>query len=128
VLGVELAAPRALIDFGSRFQQRFAYLRRPASRLLITLLGEAVEPDSPLAGFYGELQLTMRKWLADCMSDVTLPPGVDQNTLITVVYGCVIGAHQQWRVTPEDIDLDAAKAAIKRLFVPQAKRRRRSRG
>jgi TetR/AcrR family transcriptional regulator, acrAB operon repressor len=76
----------------------------------------------------GGVMRPMRKWLADCMSDVTLPPGVDQSTFITVVHGCVIGVHQQWRVTPENIDLDAAKAAIKGLLVPQTKHKRRSRG
>jgi len=58
------------------------------------------------------------------MTGVVLPPGIDQHTFITVVHGCVIGVHQQWRVTPQDIDLDAAKAAIKTMFTPQAKRRR----
>ena len=87
------------------------------------MLGEAVEPGSPLAAFYVDVQVTMRKWLADCMSDVTLLPGIDQNTFITVVHGCIIGGHQQWRVMPQDIDLDAAKAAIKGLFLPQTKRK-----
>ncbi|EHI12848.1 TetR/AcrR family transcriptional regulator [Mycolicibacterium thermoresistibile] len=91
------------------------YVRRPTTRLLITLVAEAVEPDSPVHAFYAQLHDTLRKWLSDWIDDKDIPPGVSRENFVTVLIGAVIGVHQQWRVAPHHVDLDACFAALKQL-------------
>ena len=105
----------------------FDVVRRPTSKLLITLVAEAVEPASPFNAFYREIHAAMRKGLVDHVSEAALPSGMDRNSFIAVLMGSVIGIHQQWRVAPDDFDLDAAIAALKTVFNASAPRRRSSR-
>jgi TetR/AcrR family acrAB operon transcriptional repressor len=66
------------------------FLRRPTTRLLITLVAEAVEPDSPVRSFYAELHGTMRKWTADWVDTMTLPPGVSRGDHVTILLGTTL--------------------------------------
>ncbi|WP_025738436.1 TetR family transcriptional regulator [Mycobacterium genavense] len=93
------------------------FIRRPTTRLLITLTAEALEPDSPVHGFYAELHRTMRKWLKNWTEQMPLPAGVNRDDVVTVLTGAAIGIHQQWRVAPEEIDLDQTFAAFKAVFL-----------
>lgn len=93
------------------------FLRQPATRLLITLLAEAVEPDSPVHDFYAELHREVRKWVTSWTHAVPLRPGVSHDEFALVLTGAVIGVHQQWRVSPDDIDLDQALSALKSVFL-----------
>ncbi|WP_431972612.1 TetR/AcrR family transcriptional regulator [Nocardia sp. bgisy134] len=120
-----IGAAGAVTSFEDALDQLFEHIRQPTSRLAITLLAEAIEPDSPLTAVCADLQATLRKWLADSLGGVTLPSGMNEDTFITVVHGSIIGVHQQWRVAPEAIDLDTACAAIKTLFVASTKPRRK---
>ncbi|MFD6195243.1 TetR/AcrR family transcriptional regulator [Mycobacteriaceae bacterium NPDC060252] len=103
----------------------FDYLQRPTSKLLTTMLAEAVEPDSRLTPFYADLQTAMRRWLGIWARDIAPPEGADLNTFVSVLHGCIIGIHQQWRIAPDEVDLNAAKGIVKTLFVPQPTRGRR---
>lgn len=93
------------------------FVRQPTTRLLITLVAEAVEPDSPVHGFYGELHGSMRKWLSAWTAKVKMPPGVSRESFTTLMTGAIIGIHQQWRVAPDDVNLDRALSALKAVFL-----------
>jgi TetR/AcrR family transcriptional regulator, acrAB operon repressor len=89
------------------------FVRQPTTRLLITLLAEAVEPGSPVHGFYAELHRLLRKSGARGLERVAMPTGVSREEFTAVLIGAVIGVHQQWRVSPADIDLDRVFEAMK---------------
>lgn len=91
-------------------------LRLPTTRLLITLVAEAVEPDSPVHDFYADLHRFMRKSLAHLTRDTKLPPKISHDEFTATLHGAIIGVHQQWRVSPEDIDLDRLFEAMKAIF------------
>lgn len=92
-------------------------IRRPTTRLLITLIAEAVEPDSPVHGFYADLHRTLREWASRLIERTTVPPGLTADELNPVIVGALIGIHQQWRVDPESIDLDRSLAVVKTLLL-----------
>lgn len=91
------------------------YVRRPTTRLLITLVAEAVEPGSPVHTFYADLHDTLRKWVGGFIVESDIPPGVRREDFVAVVIGAVIGVHQQWRVAPDGVDLDRCFEALKAL-------------
>jgi TetR/AcrR family acrAB operon transcriptional repressor len=91
-------------------------IRRPTTRLLITLVAEAVEPESPVHGFYADLHRALREWASRLTDRLTIPPGFTANELSAVIVGALIGIHQQWRVDPESIDLDRSLALLKTLL------------
>ncbi|MGV0578485.1 helix-turn-helix domain-containing protein [Mycolicibacterium elephantis] len=91
------------------------YVRRPTTRLLITLVAEAVEPDSPVHAYYVQLHATLRKWLSSSIHDTDIPGGVSRENFAAVLIGAVIGVHQQWRVAPQQVDLDACFATLEQL-------------
>ncbi|MCW2623328.1 helix-turn-helix domain-containing protein [Mycobacterium sp.] len=93
---------------------------RPASRLLITLLAEAVEPGSPVHGFYAELHAAMRKWIADWTTTEATPRGVSREDFVTIVLAAIIGIHQQYRVDHDAINLDAAFSALHTILTAGA--------
>ena len=92
------------------------FLLQPTTRLLITLIAEAVEPDSPVHDFYSEFHRVMRRWVTSWTDALKLPTGVSREEFVTVVAGAIIGVHQQWRVAPNDVDLDRALAAVKAML------------
>jgi TetR/AcrR family acrAB operon transcriptional repressor len=109
------SGPPAGIDAGIAHVDDF--LRRPTTRLLITLVAEAVEPHSPVHSFYAELHGTMRKWTADWVDTMTLPPGVSRDDYVTILLGTIIGLHQQWQIARDEIDLDQTLAAFKAILL-----------
>jgi len=114
--------PPVGIDAGMALAHDF--LHQPSTRLLITLVAEAVEPDSPVHAFYAELHRTMRKWTAAWVDTLKIPPGIDRDDYATIVLGAIIGAHQQWQIAPDEIDLDQTLAALKAvLMVPRRGKR-----
>jgi len=107
--------PPAGIDAGIALAHDF--LHQPSTRLLITLVAEAIEPDSPVHTFYAELHRTMRKWTAAWVDTLTIPPGVSRDDYATIVLGAIIGVHQQWQIAHDEIDLDQALAALAAVLV-----------
>jgi len=108
-------APPAGIDAGIARVHEF--LRQPTTRLLITLVAEAVEPDSPVHAFYADLHRTMRKSTAIWFDTLAMPPGVSRDDYATVILGMIIGVHQQWQIARDEIDLDQTLAALKAILV-----------
>lgn len=92
------------------------FVLQPTTRLLITLLAEAVEPGSPVHAFYADLHRGMRKRLAGWTEGVVLPAGVSREDFATALTGAIIGAHQQWRVSPEDVDIHRVFGTLKVFF------------
>jgi TetR/AcrR family acrAB operon transcriptional repressor len=108
-------APRQVrVDEGIDYVRDF--LHQPTTRLLITLIAEAVEPDSPVHGFYEEFHRTMRKWVMSWTDTLRMPAGVSREEWVTVVAGAIIGVHQQWRVAPNEVDLDKTLGALRAIL------------
>ncbi|CAA0083094.1 HTH-type transcriptional regulator TtgR [Mycolicibacterium vanbaalenii] len=99
------------------FDELLDFVRQPTTRLLITLLAEAVEPGSPVHDFYADLHRGMRKWLADWTEGVMFPEGVSPEDFATALTGAIIGAHQQWRVSPTDVDIERVFRTLKVIFL-----------
>jgi TetR/AcrR family acrAB operon transcriptional repressor len=108
-------APRP-IGVAAGVDQVHDFIRQPTTRLLITLLAEAVEPNSPVHAFYEEFHRAMRAWVTSWTGGVRLPGGVSRDAFVAMVCGTVIGIHQQWRVAPDDVDLDETLAALKAMI------------
>ncbi|MDQ2635681.1 MAG: TetR/AcrR family transcriptional regulator [Actinomycetota bacterium] len=92
-------------------------IQEPSTRLLITLVAEAVEPGSPVHGFYADLHRSLRKWVENWTLDAPLPPGVSREEYVAVLTGAIIGVHLEWRVAPADIGLDRAFDTLKAIFI-----------
>ena len=90
------------------------FIRQPDTRLLITLVAEAVEPDSPVHAFYANLHTNLRRWVNDWTANIDLPAAVQRDNLNVVI---IIGLHQQWRISPDEIDLEGCVTLLKALFV-----------
>lgn len=93
------------------------FVGEPTTRLLITLIAEAVEPGSPVHAFYAEMHRSMRRWVMGWVDALEMPAGVSQEAFVAVVTGAIIGVHQQWRVAPDDVDLDTTLAALKAVIL-----------
>lgn len=112
-----LDSPAPSGDITENLQLVRDFISQPTTRLLITLLAEAVEPDSPVHAFYAELHRSMRKWLSGWTSGTKMPRGVSREEFTTLLTGAIIGIHQQWRISPDDVDLDRSLAALKAVFL-----------
>jgi len=108
-LDLELGTP-ATIEAG--FASVLEFVRHPNTRLLITLVAEAVEPESPIQAFYANFHASMRKWATTWTASNPLPKGVSREIFATVLVASVIGLHQQWRVAPDSVDLDRCFAGL----------------
>ncbi|MFB9966520.1 TetR/AcrR family transcriptional regulator [Sinosporangium siamense] len=92
------------------------FIRRPAARLFITLLAEAVEVGSPVREHYARLHTALRQGVRTRIPAGALPAGADLEAVTVLLVGAVIGVHAQWRVAPESVDLDAVHTAIRALL------------
>lgn len=96
------------------------FVRRPTTRLLITLVAEAVEPDSPVHTYYTQLHGNLRQWIDGWVDESALPAGVRREDFVAVMTGAIIGVHQQWRIAPDSVDLDRCIIALKAFAVRRA--------
>ncbi|MGW3045575.1 TetR/AcrR family transcriptional regulator [Kitasatospora sp. NPDC001159] len=92
------------------------FTRLPAARLFITLIAEAVEPGSPLHHRYAELHRALRGAIRTWLAPAVPATHVDPDDLATIVLGTLIGIHQQWRISPEDIDLERVYATVRSVL------------
>ncbi|WP_067177691.1 TetR/AcrR family transcriptional regulator [Microtetraspora niveoalba] len=92
------------------------FMRRPVTRLFITLLAEAVEVGSPIREHYARLHAALRESVLARISEATLPAGTAPEAFAVVLVGALIGVHAQWRVSPEAVDLDAVHATLRVLL------------
>ncbi|TDD58202.1 TetR/AcrR family transcriptional regulator [Actinomadura darangshiensis] len=114
------AGPDGLAEL---MEQAEAFARVPTTRLLVSLLADAVEPGSPIHHRYAELHATMRRiftaWAAQPHVAVRLPDGATPEDFGLVTLSAAVGIYQQWRMAPEGVDLAHAFGAL-RLFLTAA--------
>ncbi|MFF4413669.1 TetR/AcrR family transcriptional regulator [Streptosporangium sp. NPDC001559] len=101
---------------GDPLEQVMTFIRMPAARLFITLLAEAVEADSPIRDHYARLHTALREAVRARIPVHALPPGTTPEAFTVVLVGTVIGIHAQWRITPEAVDLEAVRTALRALL------------
>ena len=94
-----------------------AFFDQPTTRLFVTLLVEALEPDSTIRSRYVELHDLLRSHCRAYLESVRLPPGVASETLAVVLVGAGIGVHQQWLLAPDRVDKETALAALHTLVI-----------
>ncbi|MGW8971027.1 TetR/AcrR family transcriptional regulator [Streptomyces platensis] len=92
-----------------------ALFAQPTTKLFVTLLVEALEPDSPIHGRYVEIHHTLRDHCRRRLERLPLPPGLSAETLAVTIIGAGIGIHQQWLLAPERVDPEQALAALRTL-------------
>lgn len=93
-----------------------AFTRSPSTKLFITLLAEAVEPDSALHRWYADLHRALRERVRARVERIALPDGVGAEELSTVLLGTIMGVHQQWRIAPDTVDLERTYAVVGALL------------
>jgi TetR/AcrR family acrAB operon transcriptional repressor len=98
---------------GEGFARIVEFVHDPNTRLLITLVAEAVEPDSPVRVFYADLHAALRAWTGTWTSGVVLPSGMDRDGFTIVLIGAVIGV--QWRFDPDAVNLEHALATLEAM-------------
>ncbi|MBB5800362.1 TetR/AcrR family acrAB operon transcriptional repressor [Saccharothrix ecbatanensis] len=92
------------------------FTRSPSTRLFVTLLAEAVEPDSPPHKRYGDLHRALRDQVRAKVEEVDLPDGVGAEELSTVLLGAIMGIHLQWRIAPDAVDLERTYSTVGALL------------
>jgi TetR/AcrR family acrAB operon transcriptional repressor len=99
-------------ELGQALRGIVAFTKSPSTKLFITLMAEAVEPDSALHKWYGDLHKALRDQVRTRVERVELPAGVGAEELSTFLLGAVMGIHQQWRVAPDAVDLERTYATV----------------
>ncbi len=92
------------------------FTRSPSAKLFITLLAEAVEPDSPLHKWYADLHKTLRDQVRSWVEQAELPGNIGPEELSTIVVGAIMGIHQQWRIAPDAVDLERTYTTVGALL------------
>lgn len=114
-LGV--AEPVTTSSVSHALDNAVASLKSPPARLLIAVLNEAIENDSPLRPRYAELQAMIRDLIAQWVTIDALPAGVSREAWATTILGALMGIHLQWRIAPDAVDFDRAAAALRSLVL-----------
>ncbi|MFG3437342.1 TetR/AcrR family transcriptional regulator [Nonomuraea sp. NPDC047897] len=109
-------AEAAKAGFGRLMESVGTLLALPTTRLFVTLLVEALEPDSPIHGRYLQIHDTLREHCVRWLERLPLPPEPPAGALAVTMVGAVIGIHQQWLLAPDRVDLDEALAALGALM------------
>ncbi len=86
------------------------------SKLFVTLMVEALEPDSPIRGRYAAIHDTLREHCRRWLERLPLPPGQSAEAMAVAIIGAGIGIHQQWLVAPDKVDPEQALAALSALL------------
>ncbi|QFU86843.1 TetR family transcriptional regulator [Amycolatopsis sp. YIM 10] len=106
--------------------QSAAFVRQPITKLMISLLGDAMDQESPVHDRYVELHRAMRAhiaaWAEQPYEGYRLPDGVTPEDIGLVVLGATMGIHQQWRLAPDRVDLDRAFDTLRRLLLASFQR------
>jgi len=93
-----------------------ALFTRPTTKLFVTLLVEAMKPDSPIHDRYVAIHDTLRghcrRWLG--------PSTPQADSLAVVIVGAAIGIHQQWLLAPDRVDLRRSLTALRTLVTGTA--------
>jgi TetR/AcrR family acrAB operon transcriptional repressor len=94
-----------------------AMFAQPATKLFVTLLVEALEPDSPIHDRYVAMHDTLRGYCKRWLDRFAPPVGVPTEALAVAMVGAGIGIHQQWLVAPDRVDVGQSLAALRALVV-----------
>lgn len=95
--------------------------QRPQAILLTALLGESFREDSATHERYrhwhDRCRRTIARLLDEWRDELELPDGVDVDSLAAVLFGAVMGLHQQWRLAPDLVDLEAGFATLEAIVL-----------
>jgi TetR/AcrR family transcriptional regulator, acrAB operon repressor len=92
-----------------------ALFTQPTTKLFVTLLVEALEPDSPIHDGYVAIHDTLRSHCKRWLDRFTPRAGLPTEALAVALVGAGIGIHQQWLVAPDRVDLRQSLAALRAL-------------
>jgi TetR/AcrR family acrAB operon transcriptional repressor len=90
---------------------------QPTTKLFVTLLVEALEPDSQIHDRYVAIHDTLRSHCKRWLDGFAPLAGVSTEALAVALVGAGIGIHQQWLVAPDRVDLGQSLAALRALVV-----------
>lgn len=89
---------------------------QPTTKLFVTLLVEALEPDSPIHDRYVAIHDTLRGQCKRWLDGYAPLAGVSTEALAVAIVGAGIGIHQQWLVAPDRVDIGQSLAALRVLL------------
>jgi len=92
-----------------------ALFAQPTTKLFVTLLVEALEPDSQVHDRYVAIHDTLRGHCKRWLDRFASPAGVSTEALAVAIVGAGIGIHQQWLVAPDRVDIGQSLAALRTL-------------
>ncbi|OLS99484.1 hypothetical protein BJF90_08200 [Pseudonocardia sp. CNS-004] len=96
-------------------------IRSRTTRLMLALLLEAGDPDSPIHEAFVELHDIFRdhvsRWAQQPEVASRLPSGLQPDALAVMVLGTVMGVNQQWSLSPHRVDLTATYDVLTRMLV-----------
>jgi TetR/AcrR family acrAB operon transcriptional repressor len=92
-----------------------ALFARPTTKLFVTLLVEALEPDSSIRDRYVAIHDTLRGHCKRWLDRSTPLTGLSTEALAVAIIGAGIGIHQQWLVAPDRVDVGQSLAALRAL-------------
>jgi len=101
--------PGTGLDMMNGLETLFA---QPTTKLFVTLLVEALEPDSPIRDRYVAIHDTLRGHCKRWLDRFAPPTGVPTEALAVAIVGAGIGIHQQWLVAPDRVDISQSLAAL----------------
>jgi TetR/AcrR family transcriptional regulator, acrAB operon repressor len=88
---------------------------QPTTKLFVTLLVEALEPDSPIRDRYVAIHDTLRGHCKLWLDRFAPLADVSTEALAVAIVGAGIGIHQQWLVAPDRVDIGQSLAALRAL-------------
>ncbi|MGW0436474.1 TetR/AcrR family transcriptional regulator [Micromonospora sp. NPDC003197] len=92
-----------------------ALFAQPTTKLFVTLLVEALEPDSPIHDRYVAIHDTLRDHCKRWLDRFAPRTGVSTEALAVTIVGAGIGIHQQWLMAPDRVDVTRSLAALRAL-------------
>lgn len=107
-------------SFRSFFETNKAVLRRPAAALLLALLSESIRPDCATHDQYRAIHQAARDLvigLLQASPKLQPPPSITADAFAAIVFGGLMGIHQQWRLAPDLVDLDAVIDAFEVMIM-----------
>lgn len=111
---IAVGGPAAVVD---RMADDMAALFRTTNmKLFITLITEVFEPDSPAHAHFLEVHSRLRGYFRDWAASIPLRPGISPSALAGTLLGAVMGIHIQWRMAPDEIDLNELLGTLQTLI------------
>ena len=107
-------------SFRSFFEANKAVLRQPAAALIVALLSESIRPDCATHDQYRAIHQAARDVVIELLEsapNLQLPQSMTADTFAAVVFGGLMGIHQQWRLAPDLVDLDAVIDAFEAMIM-----------